>query len=804
MIFFRNLPLMTLVALAVIGGGLAIFLYRPERRRLSASRGRLLTTLRGVLILFALAALADPVLRTERSTAIEPELLVVVDGSHSFFLTDSHRSEAEVKAEALALGVGATELESFRGATRVERAARALEGGLGILRKRYHVQLRALAGELYRLEDSVTGPPHAYDGATDLGRPLVEAVLARPSETLSAVLLFSDGNHHGASDPRRAATFLGRLGVPIVAVGVGAREAPRDLALTAIDATGYVFPGDEVRAQVTVRSLGFGSLEVPLEVLDGETVVAQTPVPIAAGARAQVVEVRFTVEAAGSHTFQLRLPPQPGEVSIANNARALRIDVLKGRARVLLVDRKPRWQWRYLRDAWRREENVSVDAFLLGGSLSRVLPKGFPVTRDDLLGYDVVVLGDVAPVRLPSEWQTTLREFVFARGGTLVVLAGDGATPARWEGSILEELLPVELLSPAPDPRLGSEVARGGLALSLTALGETSALTRLVAGRERNARLWEMLPRPQWLAPVASVRPGASVLAAVAPVDAVRLPGFRPPAPGLSAGESAEFLEAFAQERGAVFVTRPAGAGRVLYAGIDSTWRWRFRFGNELHDRFWGQVVRWALSEGFRAEDAYVRVGTDAHLYSAPATVRIRAWIRDTGNGLDTGNVTALVQGYTGRQGEGGTTPLEPLRLPLNAVAGSGGRFEGELRLGADMASAERQREYTLRLEIPDLPGYAELLEPATATFAVEARADPERLDWQCDQETLTAMARLSGGAYFPLDRWQEALTSLPRRESERLRLVERSLWDYPFAVSFVLLGLLLAEWIVRKRSNLI
>ena len=800
MILFRNLPLAALLALVIVGGGLAYLLYRTERRRLSAPGGRCLATLRILLILLLLVALAEPVLRTERLHPVEPALLVVMDGSRSFFLTDPHRSDAEVREEARAFGESRDPptLDALRSASRVERAAWALASGSSKL-DRYRVERFAVASELFRLADDATRTPQAYTGGTDLGDPLVQTVLARTGENLSAVLLLSDGNHHGASDPRRAAAFLGRLGVPIVAVGVGASEPPRDLAVVAVDATGHVFPGDEVRAQVTVRTSGFEALDVPLEVLEGDAVIARTPLSIAGGSRTQVVEVRFTADSTGSREYQVRLPAQAGEVSVENNAQTLHLDVLEGRARVLLLDRMPRWEWRYLRDGWTREEHVTVDAFVVDARRPGALPEGFPVTRDELLAYDLVVWGDVPPARLPSEWVAALREFVVARGGTLVALAGEAATPARWTGTPLEDLLPVALLEPAPDARLGREIARGGLRLSLTALGETSELTRLVAGRERNARLWELLPRPEWLAPVAKVRPGVRVLVSIAESEVARLPGFRQRGPGARPTETAEHREQFARERGPVFVTRAVGAGQVLYAGIDATWRWRYRFGNELHDRFWGQVVRWAMSEGFRASDAHVRLGTDGRLYRAPATVQVAAWIRDaSGDPFDGDQVTAVVEAV------GASDASESRRIPLRAIVSSSGRFEGELRLDPHATAAARTLHYRLRLEIPGLSGYRDLPDPAVVSFGVEPRADPELLDWQCDQELLGAMARLSGGVYFPLSGWQEALASLPRREGEQVRLVECSLWDYPLSLAAVLFGLLLTEWILRKRYHLI
>ena len=42
-----------------------------------------------------------------------------------------------------------------------------------------------------------------------------------------------------------------------------------------------------------------------------------------------------------------------------------------------------------------------------------------------------------------------------------------------------------------------------------------------------------------------------------------------------------------------IFVEQNYGFGRVLFVGIDSTWRWRYRVGDTYHHRFWGQLVRW-------------------------------------------------------------------------------------------------------------------------------------------------------------------------------------------------------------------
>ena len=51
------------------------------------------------------------------------------------------------------------------------------------------------------------------------------------------------------------------------------------------------------------------------------------------------------------------------------------------------------------------------------------------------------------------------------------------------------------------------------------------------------------------------------------------------------------------QEKPGLIVRHNYGFGRVLYVGLESTWRWRFKAGDTYHHRFWGQAIRWAASD---------------------------------------------------------------------------------------------------------------------------------------------------------------------------------------------------------------
>src|SRR5207245_5472020 len=74
-----------------------------------------------------------------------------------------------------------------------------------------------------------------------------------------------------------------------------------------------------------------------------------------------------------------------------------------------------------------------------------------------------------------------------------------------------------------------------------------------------------------------------------------------------------------AQERAkeqALIVRHNYGFGRVLFVGLDSTWRWRYRVGDTYHHRFWGQAIRWAASEKpLVTGNEFVRFGTRDAVY---------------------------------------------------------------------------------------------------------------------------------------------------------------------------------------------
>src|SRR6202034_612334 len=77
----------------------------------------------------------------------------------------------------------------------------------------------------------------------------------------------------------------------------------------------------------------------------------------------------------------------------------------------------------------------------------------FPVSRQDLFEYDVVILGDVDPSspKLGEARLRDLADFVRERGGGLLMVAGPLYSPHAYKKTALASVLPIDIGSPPPE-----------------------------------------------------------------------------------------------------------------------------------------------------------------------------------------------------------------------------------------------------------------------------------------------------------------------------------------------------------------
>jgi hypothetical protein len=690
-------------------------------------------------------------------------------------------------------------------------------GLLGALRARHEVELRGFHQEAWevppeRLDDLFRpGGPHGKPrgddvlylgaGCTDLGGPLARALEPAPDRgRVLGVLLLTDGQHNRGPSPVKKAAELGGRNIPVFPVALGTRQPPQDIVLSEVRAPTNVFKDMEVPVEATFKVTGLAAQDIKVELHRPGLPPGKEDVKTVrhdGTDRSYAVHFQANLGQAGTHTLTVKVRPasdKTKEITTENNSRTAVVRAAGDRIRVLLIDGEARWEYHYLSAALRRDPAVAADAVVFvqprlqqvaeaelekAGNPRLKLPQK-KAREDPLSRYDCIILGDVAPGQLPTADRRRLERYVADRGGTLVLLAGKRYLPLgflaeRGPGGATDPLLK---LLPVEGPHAVNPPA--GLAVRLTAEGNAAPFLQLDPAPDASARLWAELPRHYWGA-VGRAKPGASVLA------------FVPGGPAGAKGKDGP------ERTRALIAQQNYGSGRVLYVGLDSTWRWRYRVGDLYHHRFWGQVVRWAAADRLLpAGNRHVRFGTREPVYRRGNKVDVAARLAEDLDLLPPG---ARVSARIVRQDGGGKERVVPLTPAPNQPRLLQGQAldlpVGKYRVALDIPHLAE------KLKVPPEKGDAG---PDLDAFAVLPPEAGEMNQLATNWALLEAVAAASHGEVLTPETAGRVLDRLAARVVRRERRDEQRLWqDVPlvWGVLGVFLVLLTLEWAARKLSGL-
>ena len=460
--------------------------------------------------------------------------------------------------------------------------------------------------------------------ATDLNAGLSQVLDTHAN--LRGVVLLSDGDWNIGNSPVEAATRFRMRGIPVFAVGVGSKVPLPDLELVSMDAPTYAVVNKQLRIPFVVRStLGQDrDVNVTLSINKKSTVSKLIRVPAMSQAQENMV---WTPPAVGDYTLTMRIPRDTQELIPENNEISVPISVRKEQLKVLVVESYPRWEYRYLRNALERDPGVELTCLLfhpklpkVGGGRSYI--KSFPMTNE-LSRYDVVFLGDVGVEKkqLTIEQARDLRQLVSAQASGLVFMPGRTGMHDSLMSGPLADLYPVVLDAATP---YGVGSGTQGY-FALTQLGQRSLLTRLGETAEINRQVWRTLPGFYWYAGVKRAKAGTETLAVHDEV-------------------------ATASGRVPLIVTKTYGAGKVLFMGTDSAWRWRQGVEDKYHYRFWSQVARWMAYRRQMAQGESMRLFYSPDRPHVDDAVMLNANVNDPlGSPLDKGSVVVQAISPSGK-----------------------------------------------------------------------------------------------------------------------------------------------------------
>jgi hypothetical protein len=590
---------------------------------------------------------------------------------------------------------------------------------------------------------------------TDLGRCLVTTADRPDIAAFTGVILLTDGGdeHVNVAQLPRA---------PLYILGMGTSPADwNDIMLEDVDAPATVEQQVEFSLNADLRAYdnggfsdGLGTIKVHLEVKDDDEWVAIDVQNADLSSRR--ARINFTVPGSkelGLVRYRIRAEAIKGELTDLNNVREFNINIEKKSLTVLMLTRSLGWDVNAVRKVLDRDPGVSLTAltrltgerYLVQGDRQendKAIEQGFPTDADVLDLYRCLIIGSLpAESWTPAQFDA-LKTYV-QRGGAVVFLGGDASFGL---GGYAET--PLAPLFPWSIGASEAELLPGEFPVGLPpATGEQDLLTGF-----------------------AEAMKGASL-----PLASINQPG------PLRTG-AISLLDSSVNSRNvAVIALQPYGQGQVLGVGTNTMWRWAKAndAGKVAYQVFWRQMIRHLADVGDSGR--FVTLQWDRRRYRAgeQAEIKIRVAGRYSPGEL---RLDAHV-----KRGE----EVTPLRL--DPVADRPGSYStalffperGDYKMTLNIHAGDRQ------------------LEEFTKVIRIEPTVN-EGAALPVDHAFLEELANESLGSYASEENAEDLIATIKGKivhetVSMDIPLVE----EYGIFITLLLL-LLITEWVLRRKMNLI
>lgn len=602
---------------------------------------------------------------------------------------------------------------------------------------------------------------------------------------IGGILLLSDGIDNGRlgrlsgggnrldSSSRR---LLQSFRAPIYTFGLDSASI-QDVSVKELRYSPFAFKRNLTTLEAVIEVHGYDSGSIEVELLEEGRLVRSVTYEIEPGLTQYTASFEFTPVELGHRVYSVRAKPFPNEVTIENNERHAVIRINRDKIRVLQIAGHPSWDVRFLRNHLRRTPNIQLISFfiLIRQGQGRSFRPGetslipFPAQQlfvEELGSFDLVVLQDFNYGPFNTDQHLFRIRDYLEQGGALAMVGGRLSFGAGgWDGTELENALPVQMAIPSGDP--DSVLNLEPFHAELSDVGESHSITRLVYDTRKNNALWAAMPEFR----------GANVLDGVAENALVLLqhPTLETrqgkPMPILAIGEP--------------------GDGRVAALASDSSWRMKMPVtgegGDAAHyDTFWTNLIRWLVKD------------PDLDLVRVSPSAGVRALGEDVN--LD---IRAFAPDYTPQSGT--RFDLSVYRRSDDAAGPSSELVFKRTDLTSDESGRSAVRYEPVQAGVYDVQVKAMIagrrIEAKTVFVVSDER--PEMRAVIANSGLLAELSEITGGQSYTLSARNPSLKFNPPRVSDVTSRRYHERWNVP-AVFILACLVLTVEWWFRRRVGLL
>ncbi len=586
-----------------------------------------------------------------------------------------------------------------------------------------------------------TDPPSGGGPATALGRALEQLDDRYGTRNISAVCVVSDGLNNLGVSPAIAS---GNLDWPVVTVGVGQPDTGLGASVVFVDVGEVVFAGQPFAIRVQTTAQRAGSFRLSLR--SGNDIIDETAIDIAAGGQRADLAFTTTVPNAGIHEF--RVEPK-GET---DRGKSFFVKALKEKTRVLLYGGKLTWDYAFIRRALSQLERVELVSSVPGEPNQELLD-GIPVSPDEWLSYDAVIMVEPDARWLRSIWGSVAEQFRNAGKGVMVMLGDDSFSRAP------DAPYPLDFIERPPLWK------RGEFAPAIDGRYLRHPLLRVTESPDESREVFESFP------PFVGVWDFDNLPEnAIAPLTSRRI--------GLNTPDN--------QPIPLLWTLKDRGSKALVVNG-GPLWRWGFNPSTEPTEanhfrRLMELAVRWlTVTEDLDKQ----RLETDKEIYASGEPIVVRGLLYDDNYSfLSRASVVARVWP------DSGMTAVDTVTVFL--PPGGGDFYEG-LVTGLKPGTYQYAGQAVIDNDTLSLTG---------GKIKVE-QVGLEQTASGLNELLLRQIAEESGGRYYhesdPVT-FFDSLTFVARTQTLHREI---EIWNQPWLLIAVLV-LLTGEWFFRKRKQLL